>query len=144
MQLGKFTDFGLRVLIHLAVSAPERGSAAAIARAFDVSEHHVAKVCTRLVAAGFLTSERGRHGGLSLKMAPEEIRLGAVVRALSDTTALVDCFGPTPQTCRIAPACAIKAPLAAAREAFYDALDQTSLADVSTNRAELRQLLALS
>ena len=31
MQLGKFTDYGLRVLIHLSVAAPDRVSVARIA-----------------------------------------------------------------------------------------------------------------
>ena len=143
MQLGKFTDFGLRVLIHLAIIAPRRGSASAIAAAFDVSEHHVAKVCTRLVQEGFLTSERGRNGGLSLARAPSDIRLGKVVRSLSYDAALVECFAPNAPDCRIAPACAVRIPLAEAREAFYDALDRYSLADVTRNQTALRALLSL-
>lgn len=63
MQLGKFTDFGLRVMLHLAVVYPQKLSVQKIAKTFDLSDHHLAKVCSTLVKAGLIRSERGRNGG---------------------------------------------------------------------------------
>lgn len=138
MQLGKFTDFGLRVLMHLAAVAPERRSVAAIADAFGLSEHHLAKVCSRLVKGGFLHSERGRGGGLTLACDASDIRLGKAVRCLSEDSALVECFGPGPSSCAILPICGVKMPLADAQNAFYASLDRYSLADVTRNTTGLR------
>ena len=141
MQLGKFTDYGLRVLIHLAAVSPERVSVGAIAKAFDLSEHHLAKVCSRLVNGGFLDSTRGRAGGLTLARDAYEIRLGDAVRCLSQDTALVECFAAGAVGCRILPLCGVRQPLAEAAEAFYASLNRHTLADVSRDRTGLRVLL---
>ncbi|WP_341863047.1 Rrf2 family transcriptional regulator [Gymnodinialimonas sp. 57CJ19] len=143
MQLGKFTDYGLRVLVHLSAAAPERVSVAKVAATFELSEHHLAKVCSRLVRGGFLVSERGRNGGLTLARDPSEIRLGAAVRCLSQDTALVECFGSGPCSCRLLPMCGVKQPLAEAMTAFFATLDRYTLADISRNRAALRDLLGV-
>lgn len=143
MQLGKFTDFGLRVLIHLAAVAPERRSVAAIAQAFDLSEYHLAKVCSRLVKGGFLRSERGRGGGLTLARDAAAIRLGQAVRCLAEDTALVECFGTGPCSCAIQPLCGVKKPLAEALAAFYATLDGYTLAEVSKDAEGLRGLLEM-
>lgn len=143
MQLGKFTDYGLRVLVHLSVAAPERVSVARIAATFALSEHHLAKVCSRLVKGGFLVSERGRNGGLTLAVRASDIRLGAAVRCLSEDSALVECFANGPCSCRLLPMCGVKQPLAEAMAAFYATLDGYSLADVSESKTALRALLGV-
>jgi len=141
MQLGKFTDYGLRVLIQLSAIAPEKAPVARIADRLGLSEHHLAKICSRLVQGGFLHSERGRAGGLTLARDAQDIRLGAAIRCLAQETALVECFAAGDSDCRLLPLCGVRQPLAEAQEAFYDALDRYSLADVSQNHAGLRALL---
>ncbi|KMW59510.1 Nitrite-sensitive transcriptional repressor NsrR [Candidatus Rhodobacter oscarellae] len=117
------------MLVHLATIAPERTTASAVARLFGLSEHHVAKICSRLVQGGLLVSARGRNGGLALARPAEEITLGDAARCLAEQTALVECFGGGPCDCLILPACGLRAPLAKAQEAFYAALDGHSLAE---------------
>ena len=143
MQLGKFTDYGLRVLVHLSVAAPEKVSVARIAETFQLSEHHLAKVCSRLVRGGFLVSERGRNGGLRLAKDAGDIRLGEAVCCLSQDSALVECFAEGPCSCRLLPMCGVKHPLAEAMAAFYTTLDVYTLADVSGSRTALRALLGV-
>lgn len=143
MQLGKFTDYGLRVLVHLSATAPDKVPVTQIAATFGVSDHHLAKVCSRLVKGGFLLSERGRLGGLRLARDAGDIRLGEAVRCLSEDTALVECFADGPCDCRLLPMCGVKHPLAEAMAAFYATLDGYTLADVSRNRLELRALLGV-
>lgn len=141
MQLSKFTDYGLRILIQLAVARPERVSVASVARVFSISDHHVAKVASALVHAGFITSERGRLGGLRLAQSPADISIGAVTRALTRNTAVVECFEPNNHNCKIQTACALRFPLAEAQEAFFAVLDRYTLADVTQNKSALAALL---
>ena len=129
MQLDKFTDYALRVLVTLAVRAPERVSASAIAQIYALSEHHLAKVASELARGGFVVSERGRGGGLTLARPASQITVGAVVRSLKGDDPVVECFG-TNKSCRILPVCGLRTPLAAAQEAFFASLDQTTLEDV--------------
>ena len=141
MQLDKFTDYALRVLVALEVQRPERLSASAIARTYQLSEHHLAKVASQLVREGFVKSERGRGGGLTLAHPAEGINIGAVVRALKADAPVVECFG-SDQSCCILPACGLRRPLQEAQEAFFAALDRYTLADVTTSRSQLARLLA--
>lgn len=140
MQLDKFTDYALRVLVALTVRAPTRLSTSSIAQTYALSEHHLAKVASQLVREGFVASERGRGGGLTLARDPAQINIGAVVRALKADTPVVECFGDN-HSCRIMPACGLRTPLQEAQEAFFAALDRYSLADVTRSQRALADLL---
>lgn len=144
MQLGKFTDFGLRVMLHLAVVHPQKLSVQKIAKTFDLSDHHLAKVCSTLVKAGLIRSERGRNGGLLLSKPPKDITLGEIVRALSQNTALVECDIAGDCSCLILPVCGFYQPLKNAQNAFFEELDKTSLALACGKNSGLRKLLSLS
>ncbi|OAB54931.1 Rrf2 family transcriptional regulator [Phormidium willei BDU 130791] len=129
MRLTSFTDFALRTLMRLA-GAPERSfTTEELARDFGVSRHHLTKVVGRLAAAGVVATRRGGGGGLRLARPAEGVTLGEVVRLLEGRQALVECFQADGGGCVLTPGCRLKAPLAAAREAFLRELDRTTLAD---------------
>lgn len=140
MQLDKFTDYALRVLITLAVRAPDRVPTSEIAALFGLSEHHLSKVATQLARDGFVVSVRGRNGGLSLACQPDEILIGEVVRAMKRDELVVECFG-TNKSCLVLRACGLREPLAQAKEAFLATLDRYTLADVTRSRSALAALL---
>ncbi|MFT6168260.1 MAG: Rrf2 family nitric oxide-sensitive transcriptional repressor [Celeribacter sp.] len=140
MQLDKFTDYALRVLITLTARAPNRVPTSEIATIFNVSENHLSKVATQLAREGFVISERGRNGGLTLAQPADQIRIGDVVRAMKRNDPVVECFGPN-QSCHILPVCGLRGPLAQAQDAFFAALDQYTLADVTRSRTALTSLL---
>jgi Rrf2 family nitric oxide-sensitive transcriptional repressor len=140
MQLDKFTDYALRVLMTLAVRAPARVPTSRIASVYKLSEHHLSKVATQLVATGFASSERGRNGGLTLARPAELISIGEVVRAMKRSNPVAECFG-TDKSCLILPACGLRVPLAQAQEAFFTTLDSYTLADVVRSRSALTALL---
>ena len=141
MQLDKFTDYALRLLVALAVQAPDRWTASGIAQTYGISEHHMAKIASQLAREGFVISERGRGGGLRLARDSTQISIGAVVRALKADSPVVACFG-SDQSCKIIPACGLRTPFQHAQEAFFAVLDQYSLADITTKRTALKALLA--
>jgi len=140
MQLDKFTDYALRVLMTLAVRAPARIATSEIAATFGVSENHLSKVATQLVREGFVTSERGRNGGLVLARPADQILVGDVVRAIKRNDPVVACFG-SDKSCLILPACGLRGALAQAQEAFFATLDRYTLADVTRSRRALAALL---
>lgn len=141
MKLDKFTDYALRVLITLAVRAPQRVPTSEIATLFALSENHLSKIATRLVREGFVISERGRNGGLTLAVPPGDITIGGVLRAMKRDDPVVECFG-TSGSCLILPACGLRGPLAEAQEAFFATLDRYRLSDVIRSRHALADLLA--
>ena len=139
--MDKFTDYALRILIILAVRDPERLSTSAIAKIYDLSDNHLSKVASELVRLGFVSSVRGRAGGLTLAMPAKDISVGAVVRAIKADAPVVECFG-TNKSCRILPACGLRTPMKEAQEAFFAALDPYALQDVSQAKSSLAELLA--
>jgi Rrf2 family nitric oxide-sensitive transcriptional repressor len=130
MQLNAFTDYSLRVLIYAAVRGGERCLTSDVASAFGISRHHVVKVVHRLQALGYLETTRGRGGGFRLAMAPDEIRVGDVVRRTEGTLAIVECFAREQSTCPLTPACGLKGVLRGAFDAFFDTLNRSTLADL--------------
>lgn len=140
MQLDKFTDYALRVLMTLAVRAPARVPTSEIAALYDLSDHHLSKVATQLSREGFVASERGRNGGLTLARPADQISVGAVIRAMKRDDPVVECFGPD-KSCLILPACGLRDPLAEAQEAFFATLDRYTLAEVTRSRSALEALL---
>jgi Rrf2 family nitric oxide-sensitive transcriptional repressor len=138
MRLKSYTDYALRVLMHLAARPDRLSSIGEIARTYRISHNHLMKVVQDLRTEGFLDAVRGRSGGIRLARPAEKISVGDVVRHTEGTFDLVDCG-----SCVIAPACALTAALHEARRAFMAVLDGYSLADlVEERRTGLRALLA--
>jgi len=137
MRLKSYTDYALRVLMHLAAQPDRLSSIAVIARTYRISHNHLTKVVHDLRKQGFVVAVRGRSGGVRLARPASEISVGEVVRHTEGTFDLVDCG-----SCVIAPACALTAALHEARRAFMDVLDGYSLADLVDRKAAFRELLA--
>jgi Rrf2 family nitric oxide-sensitive transcriptional repressor len=129
MQLTQHTDYGLRLLIVLARQGGGAISVPDFAAEQRLSYHHVAKVAQALVREGFARSRRGRSGGIELARAPEEIRVGEVVRALERGLQMADCAG-----CALVADCNTSPLLAEALAAFLAVLDRTTLAEAAARR----------
>lgn len=131
MRLTSFTDFGLRALMRMA-SAPDRAfSTADLAAEFALSRNHLTKIITALAQAGIVTTRRGGGGGAVLARAPDDIRLGEVVRLLEAGQPLVECFQASGGDCSITGCCRLKARLRSAEAAFLADLDRSTLADLA-------------
>ncbi len=144
MQLTRYTDYSLRVLIYLAVHQEELATIEGIAKAYGISKAHLMKIVHQLGLAGYLETVRGRGGGLRLAQPPEKIRVGEVVRH-TETMPLVECFDPKTSHCRIETVCHLRAALTDALEAFLRTLDGYTLADlVVRRRTPLARLFAAS
>lgn len=138
MKLSLYTDYSLRVLIHLGTHPGELASIAQIAQAYGISHSHLTKVVQDLGAAGYIETVRGRNGGIRLGRAPAKIGLGEVVRHTEAHFDLVDCSG-----CLIAPACGLPPILAEATRAFFAVLDGYTVADLLGKQRALQRLFAV-
>lgn len=130
MQLSKFTDYALRVLL-LAASTPDRNTTIReAAEIYGISHAHLKKVVLMLSKQGYLESMRGHGGGFRLGLPPEQINLGALIRATETDFALVECFNPN-SGCRITSECVLPSILDEAMRAFLKVMDQYSLQDIA-------------
>lgn len=130
MQLTQFSDIGLRLLMYLAHEQREIPAItlAEVSSQFAIPRNHLAKVAAKLVKGGWVEAIRGRSGGLRLAIKPSGIRLGQVLRLLEDHTEVIDC---EKLQCKLNKGCELRFTLASAYEAFFNALDQHTLADVT-------------
>ncbi len=141
MRLTTFTDYSLRVLIHLGLRDNALTTIGDIANAYGISKNHLMKVVQFLAQQGYIETQRGKSGGLRLARAPAQINLGQLVRDTEASTLLLECFAPEPSECRIEPVCALRGILTRSLQAFYAVLDEYTLADVLHNRAQLTNIL---
>jgi Rrf2 family transcriptional regulator, nitric oxide-sensitive transcriptional repressor len=138
MKLTQYTDYALRVMIHLAAHPDRLVSIRQIAEAYTISQNHLMKVVHDLGRAGFVTTLRGRNGGLRLARPAEEISIGAIVRHTEGHGLPVNCNG-----CLIAPACGLPSVLVEAMEAFMTVLDRYRLHELARQPEHMRRLFGL-
>jgi Rrf2 family nitric oxide-sensitive transcriptional repressor len=134
MQLTRYTDYGLRTLIYLALLPQgRRASIDEISSTYDISRNNVNKIVHQLGKAGIIETKRGKGGGFYLKREPDELNIGDLVVLLENTLQVVECNSPQ---CRILPACKLKGILGQATQAFLDSLKAYTLADLLEDEAE--------
>ncbi|MDQ2802949.1 MAG: Rrf2 family transcriptional regulator [Pseudomonadota bacterium] len=144
MRLTVYTDYSVRLLMYLAITDDDAlVTIGEVADAYGIAKNHLTKVAHQLGLAGYVETVRGKGGGLRLAKPAQAIGLGEVVRRAEPDTALVPCFEPLCAPCPIVPACGLRGALHEARQAFLAVLDQYTLADLVSRRADLRHLLAI-
>ncbi len=127
MQLTRFTDYALRVLMYLGTRPEQLSTIGEIAGRYRISENHLMKVVNHLANTGYVSTVRGKGGGMKLARAPKAIIIGRVVRDCEDSLAIVECFDPANRSCPLLPSCALKSALAEARKNFLATLDAYNL-----------------
>jgi len=130
MQLSKFTDYSLRVLIYTAAKHPEKTSITELAEAYDISRNHLVKVVNQLANLGFLDTTRGRGGGVLLGQPVGDIVIGDVIEAVEPGFDMAECFRLGESHCRLTPVCRLKGILNDAKTAFLRELSRYTLADI--------------
>lgn len=131
MRLAEYTDYTLRVLMSCAVQSDRLVTIAELAEQHGVSKNHLMKIVNDLARQGVLQTTRGRGGGLCLARPASEIRIGDVVRGAETDFRLAECFDPGSNTCKLAPSCRLKGVLRTALDAYFEALDGVTLADIA-------------
>lgn len=135
MRLTRYTDYSLRVLIHLALHEDRICSIGEISRTYDISQNHLMKVVNALAHDGFVETLRGRAGGMRLARAAKDITVGEVVRRTEDGFQLADCSG-----CALAPACGLTGVLQKGAQAMLAVFDSYTIADLLTDKPTMLRL----
>jgi Rrf2 family nitric oxide-sensitive transcriptional repressor len=143
MRLTIYTDYSLRTLIYLGVKADRLIPVGEIAKAYGISKNHLLKVANHLAAGGYVEAVRGSGGGIRLAREPADINIGQVVRYTETDMALVECFCPGENGCRIETACLLRSVLRNALRAFLGVLDRYTLSDLMGSKPLLEELLGL-
>ncbi len=138
MRLQQRTDFALRALIYLADSGGATPSE--IADAHGIPRSHMAKVMQTLSGAGFVDARRGRGKVSTLARPAAHISVAEAVRCF-EALDLAECFRDDGR-CKLVGRCKLEKALYEARDAFLEALADTSLAGLLSR--ETSALVSLS
>jgi Rrf2 family nitric oxide-sensitive transcriptional repressor len=133
MRLTAFSDYALRVLMYAAAAGDRLVTIEETARTYHISRAHLMKVVNILTRTGYLKGVRGRSGGFMLAKTPEDINLGAVVRATEPDFDLVERLAPANQ---VAKSSHLPNVLNEALSAFVATLDRYTLADLVLARPD--------
>jgi len=137
MRLTRYTDYSLRVLIHLALHQERLCSIGEIAHTYQISHNHLMKVVNALARDGFVETIRGRSGGMRLSRPAETITVGEVVRKTEEGFELAYCSG-----CLLSPACGLTSVLVEGMNAMLAVFDAYTIADLIQDKAVVRRMLA--
>ena len=140
MQLTRYTDYSLRVLVYLGMKADGWATITELAEFYHISRNHLVKVVHHLARQGFILTLRGKKGGMALARPPELIGIGEVIRLTEPDFHLAECFRSDGNACVLAPDCRLKAILNEAKLSFLTTLDRYTLADTVANKALLTSL----
>ena len=139
-RLSKGTDYGIRILAHLA-----RDGEGATHNAREVAEDlslpfpMVSKVMKSLARAGVLESHRGAKGGFTLLRKPEELNVADMITALEGPVALTECqLGPA--LCQHEGSCRVQEPWSVINRSVRDTLAMITLSDLINPQFPTRTL----
>ena len=136
--------YALKALVVLAAEGGKMPSKA-IAKKARVPVKFLEAILTDLKKAGALKSERGAHGGHSLKKEPEKIMLGQVIRAMDGMLAPIPCastyYYKKCKDCTHEDVCVIRHAMLEVRNKIADVLDGLSVADLLNMSPKKKQQL---
>lgn len=144
MRLSTYSDYALRVLMQAALRQPRLVTVDEVSTTFSISRHHLVKVVHDLGRSGYLRTRRGSGGGFTLALRPDNISIADIVRLGEETDTFIDCQEVHGQSCRLRPACRLKAILDEAAAGFFQVLERYSIADLVNQPARMRTVLGLS
>jgi Rrf2 family protein len=127
--------YGLKALVHLA-GLPEGQLAFVtdIANANNIPKKFLDGILGDLRKAGFVRSKTGKDGGYMLARAPDEIRVGHVIRVLDGPLAPIACASRTAyqrcDDCVNEKKCTVRLMMLEVRNAIATILDNRTLAEM--------------
>lgn len=131
MQITRQTEYAIRTMLELAARpVGEVLQVKIISERQGIPVEFLKKTVQLLALAGLVNTRRGTQGGIMLAIAPEDITLADIVKAIEGPIAFNICLEPG-YICPNRDTCPISPVLARAQGAFLRELKRESLADLA-------------
>lgn len=143
-MLSRKAKYAIQALLHLSRRV-NRGPVliADIAEEEGIPRKFLEAILLELRNAGVLGSKKGKGGGYHLAKAPEQIKIGQVIRLIDGPLAPVRCASQSApemcEECKDPATCSIRHVMIDVRDAMASILDRTSLLDLLRREEELLQ-----
>ena len=123
--------YALRVMVYLAEKEPGvYVPLKEIAECEEISQKYLEAIMTTLSKAGFVDGTHGRGGGYRLVQAPEEYRIGPLLRAIEGPLVPVQCVEDEAEPCQMAGECRTRSLWLGLDQVIRDYLDNATLAQL--------------
>ena len=143
MQLTRYSDYSLRVLIYLSLNHDRSSTISEIADFYKISRNHLVKVVHNLSIKKYINSSRGKGGGLKIAHRPEEIVVGAVIRDTEPNFHIAECLSQIHEDCSVESICQLKNILSLATDNFLHTLDGYTVADIIADTGKTDKIVEL-
>ena len=141
IRMSRLTDYGIVLMSYMAAHRDRITNAAELAAGAQLPLPTVGKLLRLLAREDLLVSQRGVKGGYTLAHAPEEISIAEIIGALEGPIALTVCTTAPSGECEYEPQCPVRTPWQRINRAVRDALEQITLADMSSPPAHVRHAI---
>lgn len=128
MYLSKFTDYSFRILMYLGNNPDKLSTVDELSSILGLSTHHVKKIVYKLSKNNYISSLKGRNGGIKLGMDPKDINLGKLLEITEDNLDILECFSIENNTCSLNNCCKLKPIINDALESFKLKFSEYTLA----------------
>ena len=132
MRISTKGGYGIRAMFELAM-AHGQGPVPlkVVAAKQSISENYLEQLMGMLRKAGLVNGIRGARGGYELALAPEDIRVGDVIRALEGPISPISCVDQNGASdCERSETCPTRGLWKKLRDSMTEVLDSTTLADL--------------
>ncbi len=142
MQLTRNSDYSVRVLLFLGLHQDRRISMLELSQAHGISRDNAVKLVRKLASGGWAKTIRGRKGGVSLAVPPNQINISEVIRHTEPGPMLQGWQNGSRTNGIPVSAKRLSELLDKAFEEFYAVLQTQTLADLLTGQAAQLSTLA--
>lgn len=130
MKITRQTEYAIKTLLELArLPLGEVLQTRIISKNQEIPELFLKKTIQILARAGYVRTQRGTQGGVSLIVPPEEISLADVLVAIEGEVAINQCLEEG-EHCPNEEFCQVRLALEQAQEAMLDKLSQETIAGI--------------
>lgn len=130
MQLSKFTDYAFRSLIYLAKNREENVNINILAEKMNISIDHLKKIINKLGKTDYITTIKGRNGGLKLGVEPKDINLGDILKITEENMSIVECMKSGGYCPLIVEDCKLKKVISNSLYSFIEEMSKYTLEDI--------------
>lgn len=141
VHLTSQTDYSLRLLMLLGMVAPKKMTISQVATILRIKRNHLTKIVHHLAKNEILHTSRGKSGGISLSEDAPTKTIAELIRISEPNFSLVECLDRGNCACEFAGYCELTGLFTSARTAFFDVLNDKTLADILRNKNQSSPLL---
>jgi Rrf2 family protein len=141
MKLSTHSTYGVRAIYDIAYNSPNSPvQIQDIYRRQRIPPRYLEQIFQKLKRSGFLMSKRGPNGGYVLKLSPDQVSVGDIIRAVEGNYKIVFCIDSEMgrKNCALFDRCVTQLIWKEAQDILFNYFDSVSIADLCTMAQEKR------